>query len=183
MISTELTELLKDSKIEESHRQTILRSLQALAEKGDVTARLVLKSESADVPPSSPSDLQTPDADPIASRFTKCFVMLIGVTNAPMPASEPMSRLKTTAAYPSLTIQISKMYRLLDNLLPPVRSEQFDHGEGNVAASVALAPAPTMIQIQLQANRPTTSENPKHSQKQRVVLEKLLSLKPDVCEL
>jgi hypothetical protein len=40
-----------------------------------------------------------------------------------------------------------------------------------------------MIQIQLQANRPTTSENPKHSQKQRVVLEKLLSLKSGVCEL
>ena len=29
------------------------------------------------------------------------------------------------------------MYRLLDNLLPPVRSEQFYHGEGNVAANVA----------------------------------------------
>jgi hypothetical protein len=34
------------------------------------------------------------------------------------------------------------MYRLLDNLLPPVRSEQFDHGEGDVAANVSPLPDP-----------------------------------------
>jgi hypothetical protein len=39
MISTELTELLKDSNIEEADMQTILQSLRALADKGDSEAR------------------------------------------------------------------------------------------------------------------------------------------------
>jgi len=50
MIAAELTELLKDSNVEESDRQTILRSLKALADKGGVTARLALDNSSPSLP-------------------------------------------------------------------------------------------------------------------------------------
>lgn len=46
MIATELTELLKDPDIQEADRQTILRSLRTLADKGDLTARLALDNPS-----------------------------------------------------------------------------------------------------------------------------------------
>lgn len=46
MISTELTALLKGSNIQEADRRTILQSLRALADKGDLTARLTLDNSS-----------------------------------------------------------------------------------------------------------------------------------------
>jgi hypothetical protein len=42
---TELTDTLRDSKINEDDRQAILRSLRELAAKGDASARLVLCKE------------------------------------------------------------------------------------------------------------------------------------------
>jgi hypothetical protein len=50
VISTELTELLKDSSIEESDRQTIMQTLRQLADKGDATARLALDNSSTSLP-------------------------------------------------------------------------------------------------------------------------------------
>jgi len=54
MITTELTELLKDPSIKEADRQTILQSLRTLADKGDLTARVALDNSS----PSPHGDLR-----------------------------------------------------------------------------------------------------------------------------